>query len=127
MKFEIVGQTLYRYFSQNRFFRVLLPLDAVILLAAAVLHLVSFFIDLGSFIQQILTFGFILGAFLCFSKSNYLMLTAGFGLLALRNVFLFFYILLGYREFPWSVMLSLAVYGLLTLQSYKKSLKLNLG
>ena len=62
-----------------------------------------------------------------FSKSNYLMLTAGFGLLVLRNVFLFFYILLGYREFPWSVMLSLAVYGLLTLQSYKKSLKLNLG
>ena len=47
--------------------------------------------------------------------------------MALKDVFLFFYILLGYREFPWSVMLSLAVYGLLTLQSYKKSLKLNLG
>lgn len=127
MKLEIVGQTLYQYFSENRFFKVLLPLDLVFLLGAAFLNVFSFFIDMGGFVHQILIFGFILGVLLTFSKSNYLMLTAGFSLWALKYLLFIFYILLCYRSFPWNEMLPFVIYGALAFQSYKKSIKINLG
>ncbi len=127
MRLEIVGQTLYQYFLENRLFKILLPFDKVFLLGSSILNLFSFFIDLGEFVHYLLLLGFLLGILLSFAKSNYLLLTIGFGLLGVRNVFLALYILLGYREFPWSQALLLTVSAVLMFQSYKKSLKINLG
>ena len=125
MKFEQVCQSINTYFSQKSFFRVLLPLSVPILLVCVVLDVVNCFIRLGSVMNVIVYFIFILAFLLVISTCNFKMIAISLGVEGLTYVYTIIYYLIKYRTFNYSAIIYLLVYGFLAYQAYRKSIQIN--
>lgn len=125
MKFEQVCQSINSYFSQNPIFRVLLPLSVPILLVCVVLDVVNCFISLGSVMNAIVYFIFVLAFLLVISTCNFKMIAISLGVEGLTYVYMIIYYLIKYRTFNYSAIIYLLVYGFLAYQAYRKSIQIN--
>lgn len=122
MKLEQVCQTLNAYLSQKSVFRTLMPLGSVLAIVFAALSLVSNWIYLGSFVNALCFWGFVLGVLLTLSLCQFQMLAIALGVWAVDYAYSFLYSLIRYRSVAYGTLLYLVVYGLLAFLAYKKSL-----
>ena len=123
MKLEQVCQTLNAYLSQKSIFRTLMPLASVLTIVFAALSLLSNWIYLGSFVNALCFWGFVVGILLTLSLCQFQMLAIGLGLWAVDYAYTFLYNLIRFRSVAYGTLLYLVVYGLLAFFAYKKSLE----
>lgn len=125
MGIENVGIVFNEYCCNNKFLKVLLPINIPLLFIFAILRNVQNFISIGSSTGAIVFFGFILSALLTFSKSEYRMLSIGLGIYSLDYVYSIVRYLFKYHILNWSSIIYLVVWGFFAFMAYKKSLRIN--
>jgi uncharacterized integral membrane protein len=125
MGIEKVGIVFNEYCCNNKFLKVLLPINIPLLFIFAILRNVQNFISIGSSTGTIVYIGFILSVLLTFSKSEYRMLSIGLGVFSLDYVFNILRSLFKYHLLNWSSIIYLVVWGFFAFMAYKKSLRMN--
>lgn len=125
MGIEKVGAVFHEYCSQNKFLKVLLPINLPLLFIMAGLRVFQNFVNLGSGVGVVVYVGFILGVLLTFAKAEYQMLSIGIGILCFDYVYGFVHTLFRFHRLNWSSILYLLMWGLFAYMAYKKSLRLN--
>lgn len=125
MGIEKVGIVFNEYCCNNKFLKVLLPINIPLLFIFAILRNVQNFISIGSSTGTIVYIGFILSVLLTFSKSEYRMLSIGLGVFSLDYVFNILRSLFKYHLLNWSSIIYLVVWEFFAFMAYKKSLRMN--
>jgi hypothetical protein len=97
----------------------------IILYVSVALMLLGDIISLGSFINALIFYVFMLGIVLCLANANFQALMIGLGvraIIAIVNLFQgFFWEYGGYLS--WSALFALLIYGYFAYASYNKTLK----
>jgi uncharacterized integral membrane protein len=125
MGIEKVGIAFNEYCCNNKFLKVLLPINIPLLFICAILRNVQNFISIGSSTGAIVFFGFILSVLLTFSKSEYRMLSIGLGIYSLDYVYSIVRYLFKYQTLNWNSIIYFVVWGFFAFMAYKKSLRIN--
>ncbi len=122
---ENVSGELKKYLEGKPFFSALLSFDMIILYVSVALMLLGDIISLGSFINALIFYVFMLGIVLCLANANFQALMIGLGvraIIAIVNLFQgFFWEYGGYLS--WSALFALLIYGYFAYASYNKTLK----
>lgn len=120
MQFERLCQDLQLYFSNHCVFRLLIPFALPIFLLCSILQFISFFIYFGSLLFTLTFLLFWISVFFLLSSSNFLILTVGFSIFALRYLISFTLTIVQNQMLDWSAFLYLLFYGGLAFLSYRK-------
>ncbi|MGE5327981.1 MAG: hypothetical protein ACM3KR_00535 [Deltaproteobacteria bacterium] len=76
--YENISAELKAYFSNHSIFKILLPLDMVLVFGGVGLQIISEFINLGSLVNGLAYWGFILGLLLAYANRHEKVLYIGF-------------------------------------------------
>ncbi len=125
MGIEKVGVVFYDYCCNNRFLKVLLPINIPLLFIMAFLRIIQNFISFGSAAGTIIYIVFFLSILLTFAKSEYRILSIGIGIYALDYIINILRSLFKFHSLNWSSIIYLLVWGFFAYMAYKKSLRTN--
>lgn len=125
MGIEKVGVDFYDYCCNNRFLKVLLPINIPLLFIMAILKIIQNFISFGSAANTIIYIVFILSILLTFAKSEYRILSIGIGIYAFDYIINILRSLFKYHSLNWGSIIYLIFWGFIAYKSYKKSLRTN--
>ena len=121
---ENVSGELKKYLEGKPFFSALLSFDMIILYVSVALMVLGDIISLGSFINALIFYVFMLGIVLCLANANFQALMIGLGVRAIIAIVNLFQ---GFREYggylSWSALFALLIYGYFAYASYNKTLK----
>lgn len=125
MKFEQICQSLNTYLGQNPVIRVLMPLGMPLMFVCVILQILGRFISLGSVISTVAFLGFFFFLLLVLSNCNFKMAAVGLGLFTITYLYSFLYSLFKYRNFNYSAVIYVLVFGFFAWQAWRKSLQIN--
>lgn len=124
MGIEKVCDPLFQYFSENKYLRILVPLDIYLMFIGVVGKLLETWITFGGVVTNLLYYCFVLGAVMVFSRKSWEMLAYGLGAYGAVSIIrgIKGMIFLRSHLVPWGSILTLLVFGGLAYLAYNKHL-----
>jgi hypothetical protein len=124
MGIEKVCDPLFQYFSENKYLRILVPLDIYLMFIGAIGKVLNLWISFGGIVTNLFYLSFVIGAVMVFSRKSWEMLS--YGLVAYGVNFVVgivkSVVLSRYHFVPWGSIFMVLVYGGLAYLAYNKHL-----
>jgi hypothetical protein len=116
-----ISRELKSYFSNNFIFKLLLPIDMVLMFAGLVVMVIVEIlgIRLGSFINALAFWAFIIGALLTYANMHRLYLYCGLFAYAAINLINLIAFIFRFKIFSWETLFATAVSALLGYITFK--------
>lgn len=111
--YENISAELKAYFSNHSIFKILLPLDMVLVFGSVGILILGLFISMGGFVHTLAYYVFLLGLLLTYANRNEKTLYLGFFIYAGIYVWYFIknIIFVSYRHVDFSSLLVAAIFG----------------
>lgn len=120
--YENISSELKRFFSSHFLFKVILPLDVIIMFGATGVTLLNNFTGIGSLICTLAYYLRLLGYLLTYANRKDQLLAGGFFLYAAgEGLYVLKHLFSSYSFLSWSSVIAAAIYGLLGYCILKKS------
>ena len=124
MGIEKVCDPLFQYFSENKYLRILVPLDIYLMFIGAIGKVLNLWISFGGIVTNLFYLSFVIGAVMVFSRKSWEMLS--YGLVAYGVNFVVgivkSVVLSRYHVVPCGSIFMVLVYGGLAYLAYNKHL-----
>ncbi|MCX8132067.1 MAG: hypothetical protein N3I35_18460 [Clostridia bacterium] len=120
--FKNISNELKTFFSNHSFFKILLPLDIILLIGGLGVMILNEFISVGSLLYSIAYYIFLLGLLLTYAGFNQKMLYIGFftyGIIQVINVFQG--LLASYGYMNYHALLTALIFGWIGYLIFKRS------
>jgi hypothetical protein len=122
---KCVSNELKKYFSNNAFFRKLLPLDLVFAFGGVGIMLINLFVNTGGLLSAVAYYAFLFGILLTFANQNHKYLYGSLFVYAGINGFEFikYALFQSYRFIDYGGLLACVIFGFLGYRAYENYLR----
>ena len=109
--YKNISSELKSYFGSKGIFKILLPLDIVLIFGGLGLMILNLFISIGGFLYPIAYWGFILGLVLAFANFHQQFLYLGLLGYAALQVLDLFVTIFRFKFLSWSSIFEIVIFG----------------